>query len=856
MLALSKGKRLEAFTTMEKAMFGFSPRELPREISALGDLALDLRWTWSYEADELWKRLDEGAWNRTRNPWILLQDVSEQRLRELAADRAFTDELVRVAEMRQSYLKRQTWFETTYAAGQLGGVAYFCMEFGLGKALPLYAGGLGVLAGDFLKTASDLGVPVTGVGLLYQEGYFHQMIDASGWQQEAYPYNDPSSMPIQPVLSEAGGWLRIPLALPGRTLSVRVWQASVGRVKLYLLDTNDPVNEPADRGITGKLYGGGTEMRLTQAIVLGVAGWRVVRALRPKTEVCHLNEGHTAFVVIERALDFASRSGLSFSEALWATRSGNIFTTHTPVAAAFDRYPAEIIRKYLGHLRSGSDVCTEEILALGRANPHDRAEPFNPAYLALRASLLTFGVSRLHGRVSQRIFQPLFPRWPEHQVPVEHITNGVHFPSWDSEWSDQIWTAACGKERWRGAHDELPRLFATVSDEMVWNMRAQGRQALVRTVRSRLARQLCARGHAAAVVAEAENVLNPNFLTLGFARRFAAYKRPNLLLKSPARLANLLNDPLRPVQLVIAGKAHPDDDEGKRLIHEWVACAQRPEFRRRLVLLEDYDIELAQELVQGVDVWLNTPRRPWEACGTSGMKILVNGGLNLSELDGWWEEAYAPGRGWAIGDGNEQSDPAWDDHEAEELYAVLQKQVVAEFYNRDRAGIPRAWVARVRESMAVLSPTCSGARMVREWVERAYLKADKVLRNRLDKNGSLAQALRRWEERVRRHWASLQACSPTAERTESGWSFSVLVYLSEMSVEDVRVELYADPAQGNRPEVVELLRGVPIPGSINGYVYAGNLETNRPASDFTVRIIPHHANARVPAELPCILWQG
>lgn len=332
---------------MVKAMFGFFPRQLPREISALGDLALDLRWTWSYEADGLWERLDEEAWNWTHNPWILLQDISEQRLGELAGDRSFTEELARLAAMRQNYLTRRTWFESTYGAGQLGGVAYFCMEFGLGKALPLYAGGLGVLAGDFLKTASDLGVPVTGIGLLYQEGYFRQMIDASGWQQEAYPYNDPSSMPIQPVLSHAGGWLRIPLALPGRTLSVRVWQASIGRVKLYLLDTNDPVNELADRGITSKLYGGGTEMRLMQAIVLGVAGWRVIRALCPNTEVCHLNEGHTAFVVIERALEFASRSGLSFRDALWATRAGNIFTTHTPVAAAFDRYPAEFIRKYV-----------------------------------------------------------------------------------------------------------------------------------------------------------------------------------------------------------------------------------------------------------------------------------------------------------------------------------------------------------------------------------------------------------------------------------------------------------------------------------------------------------------------------
>ena len=515
-------------------MVGFILRELPKEISPLRDLALDLRWTWSYEADELWKRLDEEAWSRTRNPWMLLQDISEQRLNELAADRSFTEELARLAAMRQNYLTRRSWFETGYGAEPFGGVAYFCMEFGLGEALPLYAGGLGVLAGDFLKTASDLGVPVTGIGLLYQEGYFRQTIDASGWQQEAYPYNDPSSMPIQPVPSAAGEWLRIPIELPGRSLSVQVWQASIGRAKLYLLDTNDPVNDLADRGITAKLYAGGTEIRLMQEVVLGVAGWRVIRALCPNTEVCHLNEGHTAFVVIERALELAARSGHGFQEALWTTRGGNVFTIHTPVAAAFDRYPLELIRKYLSPLSLSrvSDADIEAILALGRANSHDDAKPFNPAFLALRGSLLTFGVSRLHGRVSRRIFQPLFPHWPEHQVPIGHITNGVHLPSWDSEWADKIWTEACGKDRWRGAPDELPPLIASASDEMLWNMRAMGRQALIGSVRSHLARQLAMRGHPAATVAQAEAVLDPNVLTLGFARRFAAYKL-NFFLLNP-----------------------------------------------------------------------------------------------------------------------------------------------------------------------------------------------------------------------------------------------------------------------------------------------------------------------------------
>ncbi len=839
-------------------MFGFFLRELPNEISALRDLALDLRWTWSYEADELWKRLDEEAWTRTRNPYMLLQEISKRRFAELEGDRSFTEELARLSAMRRAYLTRPSWFESSHAEARLGGVAFFCMEFGLGEALPLYAGGLGVLAGDFLKTASDLGVPVTGVGLLYQEGYFRQMIDAAGRQQEVYPYNDPSTMPVQPVLGEDGGWLRIKIELPGRALSLRVWEALIGRAKLYLLDANDPVNEVADRGITGKLYGGGSEVRLMQAVVLGVGGWRLVRALCPNANVCHLNEGHAAFVAIERALETAAQSGMSLREAIWATRAGNLFTTHTPVAAAFDRYPPELIRKYLHPLsaaRRGSDADIEQLLALGRENPDDDGEPFNPAYLALRSSLLTFGVSRLHGSVSRRIFQPLFPRWPEKQTPIGHITNGVHLPSWDSQWADQIWTEACGKDRWRGAPDKLPRLIAGAPDEALWNMRGMARQALVRNARRHLARRLAMRGHPDAVVAEAKDVLDPNLLTLGFARRFASYKRPNLLLKDPKRLASILNDPARPAQLVVAGKAHPEDEEGKRLIREWIKVAESPEFRSRIVFLEDYDIEIAQELTQGVDVWINTPRRPWEACGTSGMKVLVNGGLNLSELDGWWEEGYAPGRGWALGDGREHAEPEWDDREAQELYAVLQDQVAPEFYDRDGAGVPRAWIARMRESMAALTPAYSSTRMLREWVERAYLRASNEFQRRAGDGAGVARALGRWEDRVRQHWSSLHVSARDVARTEGGWSFSVLVYLGEMSVEDVAVELYADRSDEGPPETIRLTRDGPISGSTNGHCYAGQVRTTRPAGDYTVRVVPDHAGAIVPTELPHILWQ-
>ena len=832
--------------------------DLPTELAELADFALDLRWTWSYGADAFWARIDAETWQQARNPWIILQDVSATRLRELAADPIFVAELGRLAARRRAELATPGWFAATGDAASLRGVAYFSMEFGLGEALPLYAGGLGILAGDVLKTASDLGVPIIGVGLLYQEGYFRQMIDAGGWQQEVYPYNEPAMLPIRPVRDHEGGWMHIALDLPGRTLLLRVWSAQVGRTVLYLLDSNDPLNSPADRGLTAKLYGGGSEMRLMQEIILGVAGWRVIEALHPETEVCHLNEGHAALVVLERARSLARRSGLRFWEAFWATRGGNVFTTHTPVEAAFDRFDAALIRKYLAYAEgfaADTGTAVHELLALGRADPKDEGEPFNMAYLAVRGSALTFGVSRLHGVVSRRLFQPLFPRWPAVEVPIGHVTNGVHVPSWDSAGADKVWTAACGKERWRSLSDGLTASIECVADEALWAMRGESRRRLVQGVRRRLTRHLGERGHPEDVVALAETALDPNILTLGFARRFTAYKRPNLLLRDPARLALLLNSEHRPMQLVIAGKAHPDDAEGKTLVQEWVALAQRPEFRRRVVFLEDYDISLAQELVQGVDLWINTPRRPWEACGTSGMKVLVNGGLNLSVLDGWWAEAYAPEVGWAIGDGAAADEAEQDERDTESLYATLEGEVGPEFYDRDATGMPQAWLARMRRSMASLTPAYAGTRLIREYLSKAYLPAAEALRLRLADGAEAAKGMTSWEGRVRRCWPSLHLGDPSIVQDGNGLAFAVPVYLGEMAAEDIRIELYADPAEEDQAETLPLARGEPIPGAVNGYIYAGRVSTSRPVDHFTVRVRPHHAGVRIPTEMPLILWQ-
>ena len=825
----------------------------PHDLSdALGELALDLRWTWSHQADALWQRVDAEAWRRTQNPWTILQDSSAERLRALATDRLFIAELERLTRARREYLETPGWFASAHGIATLSGVAYFSMEFGLGEALPLYAGGLGILAGDFMKTASDLGLPVIGIGLLYQEGYFRQFIDATGAQQEAFPFNDPGSMPIRPAQGPDGAWLHIHLDLPGRVVQLRVWQALVGRVQLYLLDANDPLNSPADRGITGKLYATGTEIRLLQEIILGVGGWRVVEALAPDIEIFHMNEGHAAFAVLERARSYMRRSGLSFWEALWATRPGNVFTTHTPVAAAFDRFPAELLPKYaryLGSFLTETGIELSELLALGRARPNSD-EPFNMAYLAMRGSLATFGVSRLHGAVSRRIFQPLFPRWPESEVPVGHVTNSVHVPSWDSPSADDLWTTACGKERWRGMPDTLSALVSSISDEQLWTMASEDRQVLIQKVRMRLVRQLASRGDPPEAVDEAANVLDPNALMLGFARRFTGYKRPNLLLRDPARLARLLNDPVRPVQLVLAGKAHPADLEGKKMIRDWIEIAQQPEFRRRVVFLEDYDIALAQELVQGVDVWINTPRRPWEACGTSGMKVLVNGGLNLSERDGWWDEAYAGDLGWAIGDGRECSQGGRDAEDVEALYSILEHEIVPEFYARDASGIPRQWLERVRRSMAVLAPTYSSSRMAREYVERYYLAGTAELRRRMSNRGQPAWEMRCWELRLRRYWSDLHIRERIITRDGTTWFFYVMVDLGAIAPQDVAVQLYAEGRNGGVPFVGEL-----FPSPSNAGTYTGSAPASRPADEYTVRIIPRYTGAAVPAELPLILWQ-
>jgi glycogen phosphorylase len=838
---------------------------LPLEIdgfSELAELALDLRWSWNGEADMLWQELDGKLWAQTNNPWVVLQTVSRDRLRQALSNAEFRKKVTGLVDAMHQAEAAPSWFQQTYPQSELTRVAYFSMEYMLSEALPIYSGGLGNVAGDQLKAASDLGVPVVGIGLLYQRGYFRQVIDRNGAQQALYPYNDPGQLPISPVRTASGEWLRLEIPLDHHSLWLRAWQVQVGRVKLYLLDTNDPANFPTYRGITTELYGGGPELRLQQELVLGIGGWRLLEALDIHPEVCHLNEGHAAFAVLDRARTYMKATGQSFAVALAATRVGNRFTTHTAVPAGFDRFPPDLIAQYLGrYVERELGITTRDLLALGRVNGDDARESFNMAWLAVHGSGGINGVSRLHGQVSRQLFAPLFSRWPVEDVPVGYVTNGIHVPSWESADAAALGAEAGGYDRWQGDIQNLEADLKKVPDDRLWKMVSEGRKALVEFARVRLAQQLAVTGAPTEKIEAAQQIFNPNALMLGFARRFATYKRPNLLLHDPERLLRILNNPQYPVQLILAGKAHPADTGGQALIKQWSDFIRRPEAREHVVFIADYDMLVTEQLVHGVDVWINTPRRPWEASGTSGMKVLANGGLNLSELDGWWVEAYRPEVGWALGDGQEHGDdPAWDAVEAEALYTLLEQQVIPEFYNRDANGIPTTWVNRMRESIACLTPQYSANRTVREYTEQHYLPAAKDYSQRVADQGKAAQQIIDWRNSLEPRWPMLHfgAVKIESNKVESDGEqqkFDVEVFLNDLDTDSVKVELYANGIQGEAPERLEMKPVHPIEGTTGGYLYQIEFQTQRPASDFTPRLIPHRDGVAVPLEASWILWQ-
>lgn len=844
-----------------KMMVNSSPEVTPAAgiegYDSLVELALDLRSTWNHATDKVWRRLDSTLWELTQNPWAVLQTVAREKLATALGDPTFRQSIDQLIRDKHAAEEKPAWFQQRHPESPLKCVAYFSMEFMLSEALPIYSGGLGNVAGDQLKAASDLGVPVVGIGLLYQQGYFRQVIAPDGTQLALHPYNDPGQLPITPLRRPDGEWLRLEVVLPGYSVWLRAWQVVVGRVKLYLLDSNDAANFPAHRGITSELYGGGPELRLKQEMVLGIGGWRLLVALGIEPDVCHLNEGHAALAVLERARHFMEVNAQPFEVALAATRAGNLFTTHTAVAAGFDRFEPGLIECYLGHYaQTKLGISLRDLLALGRRNPDDASEPFNMASLAIRGSGAVNGVSRLHGKVARHLFEPLFPHWPANDIPIGHVTNGVHMPTWDSAAADAFWTKVCGKDRWLGMTEDLEQRIREVSDAELWKFRRADGQPLMDYARQHLASDYAAAGASSEVVEQARHLFDPNALTLGFARRFAAYKRPNLLLQDPERLLRLLNNPQRPVQLVIAGKAHPADLEGQALIQQWVQFIRRPDVRPYAIFLSDYDMHLTEHLVQGVDVWINTPRRPWEACGTSGMKVLVNGGINLSELDGWWAEVYVPDLGWALGDGQEHGgDSAWDRAEAEMLYSALENEVIPDFYTRDQNGIPRAWIARMRESMARLTPRFSADRTVREYTEQHYLPAAANYHRRAADTALLARQIVDWHHHLAQRWGQLRFGEVQVETRDQHHVFEAQVFLGQLDPGAVQVELYAEGVAGGAATRLEMTRLRELTEGSGGYLYSATVSADRGTGDYTARVIPRQDGVSIPLEEPQILWQ-
>ena len=833
---------------------------LPIEITdfdLLAELALDMRLSWNHMADKLWQQLDPGLWELTHSPWVILQTISGDHIGKMLKDKDFHAQVDELVQYRRQALESGRWFQQNFPQSELTCVAYFSMEYMLSEALPIYSGGLGNVAGDQLKAACDLGVPVVGVGLLYQQGYFRQIIDNDGEQHALYSFNNPGQLPVTPVRQSNGEWLRLKINLPGYVVWFRAWQVQIGKVRLYLLDTNDMANPPIHQGITSELYGGGPETRIKQELLLGIGGWRLLEALGIRPEVCHLNEGHAAFAVLERAYSYMQENGQSFEVALAVTRAGNLFTTHTALAAGFDRFSPFLIEQYLGHYaQSDLGISMQDLLALGRLNRNDTSEMFNMAYLAIRGSGSVNAVSKLHEKVSRQLFSPLFPHWPEDEIPVGHITNGVHIPSWESPVAEKLWTRAGNKDNWLGMSETPEVDINKVSDEEIWKMRNASRRLLIDYARQKLSLQLEASGASPENIESAKLLFSPDILTLGFARRFVSYKRPNLLLHDTMRLLDIIKNSERPVQLIIAGKAHPADEEGQSMIHEWFQFIQQPDVRPHIMFLSDYDMLMTQHLVEGVDVWINTPRRPWEASGTSGMKILVNGGLNLSELDGWWAEAYSPEVGWAIGDGEEHEDiNEWDKREAYALYDVLENEVVRSFYKRDKNNLPGEWINKVRESMAQLTPRFSATRTVREYTEKHYVKSAEAFKERSSAQSSKGLKIVEWEHLLAEKWPKVSFGKINVDAKSGNYSFDVQVNLHQLSPENVSVELYAEGTEKLPPFIQEMTLAEQISKEDNSYNYHTEVKASFPSGNYTARIIPLRNGIGVPLEMNKILWQ-
>ncbi len=844
---------------------------LPEALKCIRPFAFNLRWAWDHSSSELFRRLDSDLWIETgHNPIKMLGSISQEKLLEASQDDSFLEHLDRCCHSLDSYMgAANTWYKRQHPEVSVPkpSIAYFSMEFGITECLPIYSGGLGVLAGDHLKSASDLDLPLVGVGLLYQQGYFRQFLHSDGWQQERYPDNDFYNMPVQPVLNAEGESLEISIEFPGRTVFAQVWVTQVGRIPLYLLDTNIAANQDSDTNITDQLYGGDYEMRLKQEMVLGIGGFRALEAMGIKPTVCHMNEGHSAFLALERARNVMKEHGVNYYQAQEATSAGNLFTTHTPVPAGFDLFPADMMQRYFNNYIEELGLPFDKLMGLGRVRANAAGEQFNVAVLALRHAHQCNGVSRLHGQVTRKMVQAGYPGFPEDEVPIEYVTNGVHTKSFIAPEMAQLFNRYLGG-RWSSDMSDPAswEKVQSIPDEELWRVRELLREKLVFFARERLKSHYEHRGMSEFEIRQARSVLNPSILTIGFARRFATYKRATLILADMERLIKLLNDSHRPFQILFAGKAHPRDEGGKEFIRQIVQFARRDEVRGRIVFLEDYDLSLARHLVHGVDIWLNTPRYLMEASGTSGMKVLPNGGLNLSVPDGWWAEGYNSLTGWSIGKGEDLPDHEYQDKiEAAALYDLLEKEIVPLFYDRSSEGVPRAWISRIKNSIRLLCPVFNTDRMVGEYAERFYFPAMQrnhlLMENDLERTKQLVD----WKNKVRGSWSEVRVGNVDMKSAAEGMDIKVgdrvqiiaTIHLGGLVPSDVSVEAYFGQLDINHqiPQGDKLKLDWKSQDG-DDHRYEGSLIcTNSGMQGFSMRVLPYHPDAKLPNELTLITWE-
>jgi glycogen phosphorylase len=847
--------------------FNVSP-SLPKPLEPLRKLAYNLHWDWNVETKDLFRRLDRDLWESSRhNPVLMLGTISQARLQEVAEDEGFLAQMERASRQLDDYLQERTWYRKHRRDKnkETECYAYFCAEYGLTDCLPIYSGGLGVLAGDHLKSASDLGLPLVAVGLLYQEGYFAQYLNADGWQQERYPINDFYNMPLHLERNADGSELRIEVDYPGRTVYARIWRVQVGTVPLYLLDTNIEPNNPYDHDITDELYGGDLDMRIHQEMMLGIGGVRALKALGYNPTVYHLNEGHSAFLILERIRKLIQEQGLSFYEAKQVAQATQVFTTHTPVSAGFDLFPPDKAMYYVGHYANIFGLSREAFLGLGRENPGDHASPFSMAALALKTSSYTNGVSALHGEVSRVMFQGLWPNLPLPEVPIKSITNGVHARSVVAKSTQELYDRYLGPS-WsdKGADDPLWERVYSMPDEELWRNHERQRSELVVYVRERLLKHLRDRGAPPAELAQAHEVLDPSVLTIGFARRFATYKRANLFMRDMERIKKIMmGNKDRQVQFVIAGKAHPKDMPGKELIRQIIHEIREAGIGDRVVFVPDYDIYLARMMVAGCDVWLNTPRRPREASGTSGMKGSMNGLPNLSILDGWWDEADYVRTGWPIGHGETYDDPEYEDQvEANALYELFEEEVVPLFYNRDGEGIPRGWVAKMKDAIRLNTPVFNTARMLRDYAVNGYFPASDRYFAMTSDTYKPAKELAHWKQRLFERWHDIKIedidiAAPADLMVNQSVSVKTRINLAGLSADDVQIELY----QGAVNADGQIVNGLPVvmdyqgTDEHNNSIYTGDVTyTASGLQGLSLRVLPKHEYLSSPYEPGLVLW--